>query len=222
MMTSKKPDGEYLNKWHFITVGPKSEGYDKEDMEFIHEHALTVWETRVARQIKTYTFGAIDTTDPDAPDKVYIVRWVGEPFPLQEDTVVEGCLLPMERGTMVARGRYLNPVPRGKGWYEACNGSGQIKTFWLRHVLEPQLQMEKFKEGENEPPPSKNSKHFRELAWWRTFKLSQEDRDQLLLTKETRRQMDMVELHWDDPDSDIEEEEEEEEEEDEEDMDVDG
>jgi hypothetical protein len=210
MMNPEPKEGEEkvdLNCWHFITVGPKKGGYDREDMELICEHALTVWETRAERAIKERGFGAIDTDDPDAPDGVYLVCWATKPYPLQEDTVVEGCVEPLERGTLVARAKYLYPVQRARGWYEKDNHDhSPTKVFWLRHVLDPDLQLQKWKEGENEPPAQANRYFRRILAFAFMFRLTEETREMLQMTKEARKKMDMVELHLGDPDPDIEQE----------------
>ena len=41
-----------LNKWHFVTVGPKKGAYEEEELVQVHENALVVLESYAAGKIR--------------------------------------------------------------------------------------------------------------------------------------------------------------------------
>jgi hypothetical protein len=53
---------------------------------------------------------------PPSSPGYYIVKWLGCAYTLQEDEL-EIDSSTVEEGTLVAKCEYLNPVPRGPGWY---------------------------------------------------------------------------------------------------------
>ena len=183
-----------LNKWHFVTVGPKKGAYEEEELVQVHENALVVLESYAAGKIRLSHYGAIDTIDEEAPDGVYVVQWRGRAFPLQEPATVEGCVDgPMPRGTMVARGTYLYNTKYAKGWYER-NDTGPTKLFWLRHVIESDLEMEDWKKDRKEPPAVAKRYYNNDEASERMKWIQEDVRERLQIDKHCRNKLDLVEF----------------------------
>jgi hypothetical protein len=84
--------------------------------------------------------GAFATEDPDA-DGYYLVEWVGEPWTLDEDLVLDEYDPPivLKRGERVVRAKYYNKVPRATRWYTPSN---LLTTVRLQQVLVANLEIQ--------------------------------------------------------------------------------
>lgn len=138
-----------LNKWHFLEIEPKKdkanpwgEEQDRE-VNMIKQDGLTAMESKVSSQVEIGKFGAIDTTDPEAKDGVYIVQWTGEPHCLTEPTLVDGCgEEPMEEGTLVCKGIFWCRVHGAPCWCECPpKNDREETTFWMQHCLDGDLSV---------------------------------------------------------------------------------
>jgi hypothetical protein len=152
-----------LNNWHFITVEPatkknsrgeKVADEDPEQLQSLHQEALTSIAMKTSMEINVDGFGAINADEEDAPDGFYLVQWKGKPYILQAPAKVECCGVgdgengshEMPAGTLVCKAIYYDKIGQAPGWYEPplSSPSKPPKTylFWLNHVLCGDIQLE--------------------------------------------------------------------------------
>jgi hypothetical protein len=107
-----------LNDWHFVKVRAVKGESIREEVEAVHEDALTSMEAVIETEIEDKRLGVV-TTDETGPGKVgyKVVQWLGTPFSLQREAPVEGCEQ-MPAGTVVVKARVLNEVPLSNQWYD--------------------------------------------------------------------------------------------------------
>ena len=96
---------------------PKTEA-DKKGAQELHHSVLGAMEARMSLMIREGEVGAIGTAD-EATMGYYVVKWLSEPYTLQEET--EGMSGMIGVGTMVADMLYFNQVERARHWYTQSN-----------------------------------------------------------------------------------------------------
>jgi hypothetical protein len=127
-----------LNDWHFVKVRAVKGESIREEVEAVHEDALTSMEAVIETKIEDKRLGVVTTDDTGTGKVGYkVVQWLGTPFTLQREAPVEGCGQ-MPAGTVVVKARVLNEVPLSSQWYN-LDPKGSIRVFWLRHVIDPDL-----------------------------------------------------------------------------------
>jgi hypothetical protein len=143
--------------------------------------------------------GAIGTAD-QATMGYYVVKWLSEPYTLQEET--EGMSGMIHVGTMVANMLYFNQVERARNWYTQSNMSTVVE---VRYVLLTGFQLQPISET-NKLPTACNRK---EAAQKKAVKVTLLDHEVIM---EEAGKRDRLEYDVDsDDDSDESEEESEEE-----------
>ena len=122
--------------------------------ENIREHIASV----IAQEIDSGNTGAVVTSDPDAVDGYYLVKWSGNSYK-DQDT-----------GELVCDGYFLNPVGRAQKWYTP---SALPSRSVVKHVMLANLLMEGITDS-NQPP---NTSNIRQAAAKGALKISMESDD---------------------------------------------
>jgi hypothetical protein len=97
---------------------------------------LNVLEARMSLMMRKGQVGAVGTSDK-AVMGYYLVKWLSEPYTLQEDT--EGMSGMIPTGSMVVDGLYFNRVQRAPHWYKP---SGDTTVVEVKYVLRTGLQLQ--------------------------------------------------------------------------------
>jgi hypothetical protein len=108
-------------------------------------------EARMSLMIREGELGAIGTAD-EATMGYYVVKWLSEPYTLQEET--EGMSGMIRMGMMVVDALYFNQVGRAPHWYTQ---SGETTVAEVRYVLLTSLQLQPISET-NKLPTACNRK----------------------------------------------------------------
>jgi hypothetical protein len=145
-----------LNDWQLIELTPKEGGSVCEvEVNQIKTDGLEMIATSHEETIKAENYGAINVEAAFAKDPEFysLVRWTSEPFMLTEPTLVANCgNVPMEDGTMVARGvEWTRVRSHGTEWFQPPKDDAKEQLFWLQHVLEGDLEL---LESTLESPPA--------------------------------------------------------------------
>jgi hypothetical protein len=155
-------------------------------------------ESKTAASIQKDYFGAINAVnDKDAKDGIWLVKWTGNPRPLQEPTIVEGCgKFPMPPGTIVCEGFFYDRIDHETGWYEPPEDRpGKRATrylFWVQQVLDGDVSVTSAKPSQGfVPHQNRISKHNR-INKQKIVKLFDEILLGLRMEKEVREAFDMV------------------------------
>ena len=120
----------------------EKKGFEKEDIDDLKQEVLQEYDAGVMQSIQPGLFGSIVVDDDarHAPDGYYIVQWSGQPYTLQEDTEVDGAILP--EGTLVCQAVYWNWVRGATRWFTPPTGEPEAFLFRLRYVVNPCVTME--------------------------------------------------------------------------------
>jgi hypothetical protein len=97
----------------------------------------------MSKDIKIGNFGAI-SSNVDAKEGFWLVKWVGNPYQLVQESKVEGCgdkIMPAN--TWVCRGIFYNRIDHAPGWYELVRPS-DTHLFWLQHVIHHDVEPERY------------------------------------------------------------------------------
>ena len=121
--------------WKVFQLVPKKRKDEKDARESI-KCVLNALEVRVSLMMRSGEVGAVGTTDP-AMMGYYMVKWLSEPYTLQEETVGMASLI--GTGKMVAKAVYLNRVQCAPYWYML---SGEHTIVEVRHVLRTGLHLQ--------------------------------------------------------------------------------
>ena len=117
---------EDLNDWHIVTLRPKTSAAEEqvEDAKMIVVQSTS---REIATKIKEGGIGAFSTDDPDA-DGYYVVKWIGEPFSLEEACTLDSFDPPQnfKRGELVVYATYFNKVERAPFWYTPMDTSDTV------------------------------------------------------------------------------------------------
>jgi hypothetical protein len=128
------PSYEGANDWKVFQLVPKKRKDEKGARESI-KCVLNALEARVLLMMRIGEVGAVGTTDA-ATMGYYMVKWLSEPYTLQEETVGMASLL--GTGKMVTKAVYFNRVKRAPYWYTL---SGEHTIVEVRHVLRTGLHL---------------------------------------------------------------------------------
>jgi hypothetical protein len=112
--------------------------------------------------IKLQNFGTISSGDDRDP--FWLVQWASTPVQLEAPTRVEGASTPMPQGTWVAKGFFYNRIHQAPGWFEKDRTQREPLLFWLQHVLDPEVALERYHTKNNTPPAAANKEYDRPNA----------------------------------------------------------
>ena len=130
------PSYEGANDWKIFQLVPKKPDDEKGARESI-QCVLNALETRISLMMRIGEVGAVGMTDTTAMG-YYMVKWLSEPYTLQEETVGMASLI--GTGKMVAKAVYFNRVQeRAPYWYTL---SGELTIVEVRHVLRTGLHLQ--------------------------------------------------------------------------------
>jgi len=113
------PSYEGTNNWKIFQLVPKKPDDEKGARESI-QCVLNALEARVLLMMCIGEVGAVGTMDAAAMG-YYMVKWLSEPYTLQEETVGMASLI--GTGKMVAKAVYFNRVQCTPYWSTHCWGS---------------------------------------------------------------------------------------------------
>jgi len=130
------PSYEGANDWKICQLIPKM-GEDEKGARHSIQCVLNALEARMSLMIREGEVGAIGTAD-EAAMGYYLVKWLSEPYALQEDTL-DGMSGMIGAGTMVVDAIYFNRVERAPHWYTQ---SGETTVAEVRYVLQTGLHLQ--------------------------------------------------------------------------------
>ena len=129
-----------------------------EDEEAIYETILHGIEARMNERVLIGTFGAMKTDD-EATQGYYLVKWITEPYTVQEGILMKG-VEPEQTafaGEIICDALFWNPVPGAVDWYTPMRKRGRIVMIRRKQVLVTGVMMMKISE-ENMLPNKYNRK----------------------------------------------------------------
>ena len=129
------PSYEGANDWKIFQLVPKKPDDEKGARESI-QCVLNALEAHVLLMMCIGEVGAVGTMDAAAMG-YYKVKWLSEPYTLQEETVGMASLI--GTGKMVAKAVYFNRVQHAPYWYML---SGEHMIVEVRHVLRTGLHLQ--------------------------------------------------------------------------------
>ena len=109
---------------------------DEKDARESMKGILIAMEARIVLIIREGKIGAVATMD-EAAMGYYVVKWLSEPYSLQED--MEGMSGMIGAGVVVEDALFYNRVMRAPFWYTQ---SGETTVVEVRYVLLTGLEME--------------------------------------------------------------------------------
>jgi hypothetical protein len=86
-----------------------------DDMNISKQIALETITQHTSKTIKIDHFGAVSTTDPQAPNGYYLVQWTGVPYNLQQSCTEQNGII--QAGELVCNAVYLNSLAHMAQWY---------------------------------------------------------------------------------------------------------
>ena len=129
------PSYEGANDWRICQLAPKTKE-DERGARDSNKCILNAMEVRISLMIREGEDGAVATTD-EAAMGYYIVKWLSEPYSLQEDT--EGMSGVIGASVMVADALFYNRVERAPYWYTRSRMTTVIE---VRYVLKTGFEMD--------------------------------------------------------------------------------
>jgi len=123
------PSYEGANNWKICELVPKKKEGEKGARASLHG-VLNALEALMSLMIREGKVGAIGTAD-EASMGYYLVKWLSEPYTMQEDTT-DGMSGTIGAGKMVVDALYFNRVERAPFWYTQ---SGVTTIAEVVHVL---------------------------------------------------------------------------------------
>lgn len=141
--------GDYID-WRLVTIEPLKKEMVQDEIDAVFEDVMQHHEAMALGNIASNNFGAIETADPEATDGYYLIKWIGDPYTLQEDTYVEGYKKgKLPAGSTVCRGVYFFEVAGARKWYcpPPIVTDNHKKIFPIRYVVNTNVQV--FSIGEN-------------------------------------------------------------------------
>ena len=207
------PSYEGANDWKIRQLQPKTAA----EAKGTHESMKCVLEAMVARislLIKEGEIAAVGTSDEDTLG-YYLVKWLSEPYTLQEDTegMVKGVML--KAGTLVVDAEWLNPVGGASLWYTPAPDLPMV-PIEVAHVLLTGLQLLPLSDA-NKLPANMARKAKEAAARQKAAKVEAADHE-AIMEEATRRDRLEYDEDSEEEDEDSEEEDEPESEEDEPEM----
>ena len=131
----------------------------------------------------------------DAPEGFYLVRWTGEPYTLQERTVVHG-VGELDAGYLVCEGYYYDRIAQATRWYEPPDFSPSNppdkKLFWVQHVLEGDLEVKHAQPSGTFVPAHNLISHHNRRQKWKVVRVLLDQMERLQAAKNRREAWDMV------------------------------
>jgi len=187
------PSYEGANDWKIFQLVPKKP-YDEKGARESIQCVLNALEARVSLMMRIGEVGAVGTTDA-AVMGYYMVKWLSEPYTLQEEKGGMASLI--GTGNMVAKAVYFNRVQeRAPYWYTL---SGEHTIVEMRHVLRTGLHLQPTSVANKLPQVCNRM----EATWQKALKVMHLDHDAIM---EKASRCDRLEYD-DDKDDESEEEE---------------
>ncbi len=129
------PSYEGANNWKICALVLKMEADKKLARKSLH-FVLNALEARMSFMMRKGQVGAVGTSD-EATMGYYLVKWLSEPYTLQEDTEGMSGMIPTR--SMVVDGLYFNRVQYAPHWYTP---SGDTMVMEVKYVLWTGLQLQ--------------------------------------------------------------------------------
>ncbi len=130
------PSYKGANNWKICQLVPKT-GEDEKGARHSIQCILNALEARMSLLIREGKVGAISTAD-EAAMGYYLVKWLSEPYALQED-MLDGMSGTIGAEMMVVNIIYFNRVERAPHWYTQ---SGKTTVAEVRYVLQTGLHLQ--------------------------------------------------------------------------------
>jgi hypothetical protein len=178
------------------------------ELKELHGEVLHDYETRALSEIEDGGYGAIDTDH--AQDGYYLIRWVGEPYALDEPTKVEGCPQPMPKGTMVCNGKYLTRLTRSPHWFYQ-DDDAETHIFRLQYIVAPDITTLTWEPESQDKPSSVGwkalSQSAKDQARTHVMKVPINTQDEIKQEIKARAKMEHIEVTYKGVEKIVEEEE---------------
>ena len=128
------------NNWRVVNL--ITTNIATEDEEKIYNTILHGIEARMNERILIGTFGAM-RTDDEATQGYYLVKWITEPYTIQEDILMKGVKPPQTAfaGEIICDALFWNPVPGAVDWYTSMTKKEGMVMIRLKQVLVTGLTM---------------------------------------------------------------------------------
>ena len=128
------------NNWRVVNL--ITTNIATEDEEKIYNTILHGIEARMNERILIGTFGAM-RTDDEATQGYYLVKWITEPYTIQEDILMKGVEPPQTAfaGEIICDALFWNPVPGAVDWYTSMRKKEGMVMIRLKQVLVTGLTM---------------------------------------------------------------------------------
>ena len=173
-MCERWPSYEGANDWKICQLMPKTAAAAKGSRESM-ERVLTAMVARISLMIKEGEIAAFGTTDAETLG-YYLVKWLSEPYTLQERT--QGVAGMLEVGTtLVADAVYFNPVNGAPFWYTPS--AGETTPVEIAHVLRTGLTLLPLN-GANQLPKSLAKAAKTEAASKKAAKVDADDHEAIM------------------------------------------
>lgn len=171
-----------LNDWVIVDL-VKTKRTDNDQVEAAQDVVLDSIARDHQVNISADNIGAFHTDDPDT-EGYYLVRWIGEPYNIEQDTELTDFDPPMilQSGELVCDAIYFNTVPRANHWYTPSTNRTKVR---LQQVLLADATLE----VESQTNPLPNSCRKIEARRQGAKKLLQSDHDTIIMDAISRRQI---------------------------------
>jgi hypothetical protein len=132
---------EGLNDWTQISLVPKA-GIDEEELNDARGIVLDGIAEMISETIEVGESGAF-MTDDTTTDGYYLVEWAGEPYTLQEETVLNEYEPPiiLPEGELVCEAKYWSQVPRAKRWFTPSQTGDTRTVVRLQQVVASRVRL---------------------------------------------------------------------------------
>ena len=129
--------GEF-NKWNIVEFSNKDT--DETAFEEVHKVVLDEIAANMAVLICEGNYGAISTNDVKTHG-YYVVRFLCNPYTLQQDITVDGQVL--QQGEQVVDACYLSSMQNNTHWYWEPERQPQLVKVCVRTIVHPMLDVVK-------------------------------------------------------------------------------
>ena len=191
--------GSY-NNWKIIKCIDKVKDKSKEDDEIIKvkQCAIQHMTNYFEELIQVGDYAAISTTDRKAESGYYLVRWLSEPYTLQEQKKINYNEI-FQAGEVVCKAKYLNSFVGKKQWFTPyTDKSGGETLIRMSTVVSTRLQVSSIEEME--PSLKWSNILMRQALSLKAVYVSVESHDEILEAIFAREEIDhneSIELHSD-------------------------
>jgi hypothetical protein len=129
------PSYEGANDWKICRLVPKSDDDEKAAKDSFR-CVLNAFEARISLIVREGDIGVVGTED-EAAMGYYLVKWLSEPYTLQEET--EGMSEMIGVGVLVMDAIFYNRVGRAPFWYTLSETTTVVEA---KHVLQTGLKLQ--------------------------------------------------------------------------------